>query len=295
MLAANIIEQLARQCYTVRATVRKGRSYPGPKSAHVRIVEADFKSAADMEPLVAGCDAVLHVAAMTSQSCRDYSEYRRVNVDATRMLADMAACNGVKTFLYVSTANTIGFGGDENRPMAYPFTESFYARSKKEAEDVVMSFGDRMRIIVVNPTFMIGKYGSLHGSNRVFSMIRRSPVVFYPSGGKNVIDVSEAAGGVIMAMQRGRSGEKYLICGGNYSYRQLFVQLGKRLDVSRLYVRIPDFLLRIAGCAGEAAARAGIDTELTRANMEILMVNNFYSTDKARCDFGFMPHNDITI
>lgn len=293
MLASNIIEQLARQDYTVIGTVRTGRSYPGVVTKNIRIAEADFKDADAMEELIAGCDAVLHAAAMTSQSCRDYSEYRRVNAEATRMLAGLAAAHSVKTFVYVSTANTIGFGGDESREMVYPFTESYYARSKKEAEDAVLPYRDRMRVVIVNPTFMIGKYGSAQGSNRVFSMVRKSPAVFYPSGGKNVLDVGEAAKGIILAMQRGRNGEKYLICGKNYSYRELFRLLSARLDVRRLYIPIPDFALRLAGYAGELASRAGIATELTRVNMDILTVDNFYTTDKAHWDLGFNPQEEI--
>lgn len=293
MLASNIIERLARCGYDVRGTVRSGRKYQGLDSERIRIVEADFKDAEAMTPLLAGCSAVIHAAAMTSQSCSDYELYREVNVEASRNLATAAAACGVKTFVYVSTANTIGFGGDETRGMTYPFSESFYARSKKEAEDAVLAFADRMRVVVVNPTFMIGKYGTEQGSNRVFSMVRRSPVVFVPSGGKNIVDVSEAARGIVLAMRGGRNGEKYLICGKNYSYGEMFRVLAARLDVRRIYISIPDFVLRIAGWAGSLLRRAGVSTELSSANMDILTVDNFYFTDKAARELGFTPQTDI--
>ena len=291
MLATNIIEKLVDAGYDVIGTVRKGRAYKGAASARIRIVEADFKDRDAMVPLIAQCDTVFHVAAMTSQSEKNYEVFRQVNVRATEMLLEAAVENAVKTFVYVSTANTIGYGADESRKMAYPFTESFYARSKREAEDAALAFSDRLRTIVVNPTFMIGKYGSDKGSNRVFGMVKKSCVIFCPSGGKNVIDVEEAARGMVLAMEKGRSGERYLICGKNYSYREPFRKIASFYDVRRLYVAVPNWILRLAGKAGNLMAKCGIRSEVSSTNMDILMINNFYNADKAARELGFVPHD----
>lgn len=291
MLATNIIEKLAAAGYSVIGTVRKGKSYKGETSGNVEIVEADFKDRDTMAPIMARCDKVFHVAAMTSQSEKDYEVFRKVNVLATRTLLDLAVENGVDTFVYVSTANTIGYGADENRPMAYPFTSSLYARSKKEAEDAALEYAGKLRTVVVNPTFMIGKYGSDKGSNRVFGMVRKSSVIFCPKGGKNVIDVEEAARGMVLAMEKGVSGERYLICGENYSYKGLFRKIAEEYKVKRLYVTVPNCLLRLAGCAGDLLAKCGVSSEVSRTNTDILMIDNFYNTDKAVRDLGFVPHD----
>ena len=192
-------------------------------------------------------------------------------------------------FMLYHSFMTIGFGSDEDQPMKYPFSESFYARSKKEGEDGVLPLKDRMAVVIVNPTFMIGKYGSEKGSNRVFSMVKKSPVLVCPSGGKNVIDVAEAARGMVMAMEGGRSGEKYLICGENYSYAELFRAIAGHYGLRRCFLRIPDFLLKAAGALGDLLARCGMKVEFTSVNMKILMIKNYYDTDKAFRDFGFRP------
>ena len=106
MLAANIIERLLHEGYAVLATLRPGRKYAGETSGGLELVEADFKDAEAMRPLMSRCGRVIHVAAMTSQSCPDYGQYRKVNAEATRMLAELAAGCGVERFVYVSTANT---------------------------------------------------------------------------------------------------------------------------------------------------------------------------------------------
>ncbi len=289
MLATNIVEELAEAGYDVIGTVRKGRRYKGEASDRVVIEEADFKDEASMAPIVARCNVVFHVAAMTSQSEKDYEVFRKVNVESTRMLLDLAVANSVETFVYVSTANTIGYGGAEGVPMKYPFSESFYALSKKEAEDLVMTYSDRLKVVVVNPTFMIGKYGSAKGSNRVISMVKKNPVLFCPSGAKNVIDVSEAARGMILAMERGKSGSQYLICGKNCSYKEMFSRLASRYGVRRIYIPVPDWLLKIAGHCGDFLAKCGISSEVSTVNMDMLMTRNVYHTDKASKELGFNP------
>lgn len=289
MLATNIIERLLHEGYSVVATLRKGKKYRGETAPGLEIVEADFKDASAMRPLVARCSRVIHVAAMTSQSCNDYALYRSVNAEASRRLADIAAECGVERFVYVSTANTIGYGGDETRPMRYPFSDSFYARSKKEAEDSLLLLRGKLDIVVVNPTFMIGKYGSERGSNRVFSMVRKSSLLVCPSGGKNVIDVAEAARGMVMAMEGGKPGEKYLICGENYTYSELFRAIAEHEGLHRRYLHIPDFVLKAAGLLGNMLSACGLKVEFTMTNMKILTIKNYYNTDKASRDFGFKP------
>ena len=291
MLATNIIEKLAQAGYKVIGTVRKGKKYGGEVYENITTVEADYKDPSAMDSLMAGCDTVFHVAAMTSQSEKNYEVFRKVNVEATRMLLETAVKNGTGTFVYVSTANAIGFGAAEDRPMCYPFSESLYARSKKEAEDAVMKYSGKLKVVVVNPTFMIGKYGSEKGSNRVFGMVRKSCVNFCPKGGKNVIDVEEAARGMVLAMEKGKSGERYLICGGNYSYKGLFCKIAEAYNLKRMYVTVPNCLLRVAGKIGDLLAKCGIPSELSSTNMDILMINNFYTTDKAAEELGFRPHD----
>ncbi len=98
MLATNIIERLLHEGYAVVATLRRGKKYRGETGPGLEVVEADFKDAAAMRPLVERCSRVVHVAAMTSQSCPDYEQYRQVNAEASRRLAELAAECGVERF-----------------------------------------------------------------------------------------------------------------------------------------------------------------------------------------------------
>lgn len=287
MLASNIIGELLKKGYEVIGTVRNINRYHGPQGEGLELKECDFKDAEAMEKLMEGCTCIVHVAAMTSQGENDYSKFRRVNVTATEELVKAAVRQGLKRFLYVSTANAIGYGGAEGAPMKYPFTASHYAVSKAEGEKAILPYRDRIDIVIVNPTFMAGRYGTAKGSNRLFNMTRKSPVVFCPKGGKNVLDVQEAARGMVLALEKGVNGENYLITGRNYSYRELFSEAAAAIGRHPLLITVPNFLLKAAGAIGDLMHKAGLSSDLSTSNVTMLMINNHYNTDKAERELGF--------
>ena len=173
--------------------------------------------------------------------------------------------------------------------MKYPFSESFYARSKKEGRGRRPAAEGQDGRGHSEPHLHDREVRQRKGSNRVFSMVRNSPVVACPSGGKNVINVEEAARGMVMALEGGKNGEKYLICGANYSYSELFHTIAAHFGLRRCYLGLPDWLLKLAGHLGDLLGRCGLKVEFGSVNMRILMIKNYYSTDKAFRDFGFRP------
>ncbi|MFR9620523.1 MAG: NAD-dependent epimerase/dehydratase family protein [Rikenellaceae bacterium] len=288
MLATNIVEELIAQGYCVRGLLRKRESYRGVMDPILELMEGDFCDLRTIERAVADCDGVIHSAAITNQNLLDYKEYRRVNVDATQQLLRVAIEAKVSRFLHVSTANTIGFGtpqspADESRPMADVFIGSMYARSKKEAEDVALSCRDLIDVVVVNPTFMVGRYGSSSGSNKMLAMVK--PTVVATTGGKSFIDVVEVARGCVAALWGGVSGERYLISGENLSYEEFF----RRFTTVRRVIIIPRFITRAVGVVGDALRFLGVEASFSSANLRMLTTRVCYSNQKLSRELGFTP------
>lgn len=285
MLATNIIEQLLDKGYEVVGLLRRPASYKGPQSPRLRLHSGDFKDKAQFAEAARGCNGVFHVAARTAQS-GSLADFEAVNSTPTLPLLQAALEAGVRRVLYVSTANTIGAGtrehpADENCPWSGHLTRSFYARSKQAAESLVLSFSEHMETVVVNPTFMIGKYGSPKGSNTMLSLARA--ISFCPKGGKNFIDVQEAARGMILAYELGRSGERYLICGENYSFRSFF----RLFPQVRFTPEIPRCLMRAIGGLGDMMHKLGMPVAFSSANMGILTSEDAYQGLKAEKELGF--------
>ncbi len=289
MLATNIIKELLFKGYSVRGILRKKSSYKGVSHHNLELLEGDFTDFNTIESALEGCDMIIHSAAITAQNLLNYESYRIVNVYATEQLLRIATVKRIKRFLYVSTANTVGYGSpsspsNEDVPMMKPFSNSMYVRSKKEAEDSVLSYSKLLDVVVVNPTFMIGRYGSSSGSNKILKMAR--PITFAPSGGKNFIDVEDAARASVAALEWGETGEKYLISGDNLSYKEFF----RLCPNVRHTVTIPSFVLYIAGFIGDVVRLFGVKIDLSSVNVRLLTAKVGYSNNKLKTKLGVLPN-----
>lgn len=296
LLAVHTILHLLEKGYAVRGLVRDPEKLSWLTRPGLELVPGSVENPEILERAAAGCSAVVHAAAITDPDRLHYEEYRTVNAEATRNLLDAAARAGVERFVYVSTANTLGYGsallpGDESAPANGPFRRSAYARSKSEGEAWVRRFAGRMQVMIVHPTFMIGAYDAKPSSGRIITLHFGRRWIFCPPGGKNFVDVRDAAQGVVAALFRGRSGESYLLAGENQSYREFFGQLGCLMPVAPRLIPVPAVVLLAAGLAGSLVRRLGVRTALSLTNARILCISNYYTGAKAtrELEVAFRP------
>ena len=284
-LASALIPCLLSRGYSVRGLLRRAGAYVGERHPALELVEGDFTCPNTMLSAVSGCDYVIHVAALTSQS-ESWKEDLRVNVSATRTLMEIAAERGVKRFVYVSSANTFAHGskerpGDETAPFLAPFTDSKYASSKAAAQALAADFSSRLDVVTVNPTFMIGACRKGSGSYRITARGLKG-VVFCPPGGKNFVSVEDAASGTVSALENGRAGQAYLLAGDNLSYREFYETVARVGGRRTRIVVVPEILLLAAGAVGSLLESMGVRTEINLPNMRILCLCNYYTGAKSR-------------
>jgi nucleoside-diphosphate-sugar epimerase len=297
LLATNVILALLEKGYKVRGLLRNSRKFNAPIPDELELTEGDITSNDALDKPVTGCDYVIHAAALTAQNFLSYQPYKLVNVDASEKLVKICIDRGVKKFVYISTANAFGFGsattpGHEGLSISPPFTKSFYARSKLEGQQKVLQYKDKIEVTVVNPTFMIGPYDGKPSSGRIIMMGYNKKIIFCPPGGKNFVNVVDAAKGVVAALEKGKNGQAYLLAGENLSYKEFFTKLSEFSSKSPLIITIPRFLLYLAGYLGTVFRLTGIKTQLSLTNMKILCVSNFYTNRKVSDKLGV--HFDAT-
>lgn len=289
LLGTHTVIKLLEYGYFVIALVRKKSSWLGEENENLRLIEGDLFS--DISIDLQDVDAVIHIAAETAQDLLYYEEYRKVNYEASAHLFSQADAAGVAKFLFVSTANTLGYGsteglGNEEAPQRYPFTHSFYAKSKLETENYLLQQNRETKVIIVNPTFMIGAYDHKPSSGRIIFWALNKKMVFYPKGGKNFVHAEDAANGIIKALENGRNGEKYLLAGENLSYRDFFKKVNQVTNRSPVMIPIPDIGLAFLGYLGDGLRKLKIKTSLSSPNMKALRINNFYSNKKSAEELG---------
>ncbi|PTT27530.1 dihydroflavonol 4-reductase [Chryseobacterium sp. HMWF028] len=289
LLGTNVIIKLLQNGYSVTALVRKKSSWLGEENENLKLVETDLSS--DISAYLINIDCIIHIAAETRQNLINYDEYRKVNYETVVNLFTHAELMGIKRFLFVSTANTLGFGnttfwGSEKVPQIYPFTHSFYAQSKLAAEDYLLKNRKNTDVIIVNPTFMIGAYDSKPSSGKIIFWAWKKKLVFYPKGGKNFVHAEDAANGILKAIENGRTGEKYLLANENLSYREFFKKVNRISDQNPIMIAIPNRVLSFLGWIGDSLRKLKIKTNLSTSNMKALQICNYYSNRKSVEELG---------
>ncbi len=248
-LGHHVAAQLAAAGHEVRALCRNPDSEAArrlPES--VQRLQGDILDADAVGSAALGCDTLVHCAGMVSRSADDAEAMNQANLRGTEVTLEAARKAGIKRVVYASTSGTIAVGEDPDAiydetaetPLDYILKWPYY-RSKLYGEQIALDLnGEGFEVVVVNPSLLLGP-GDLHGSSTVD--IRRyleqpSPVV--PSGGLSFVDARDAAAGMILALERGRAGERYLLNGSNCTIRTFLSRVARVAQLREPVAALPD-------------------------------------------------------
>jgi dihydroflavonol-4-reductase len=252
----------------------------------VRREWVDVRDGAGLERAFRGCDAVLHVAAVYSYTA-PAQEIEEVNVGGTRNVIAACQAAGVRRLVHTSTAGTCGpVAGrpatEEDHPPTWELGVP-YKRTKLEAESLVLAAAadDSLEALAVNPTTPIGPGD--HAPTPTGQMIRGIARGRYRatlrSGGLNVVDVRDVARGHVLALERGRSGERYLLGGTNLTLAEVFALVARAAGRRPPRVRLPYV-------AAQALSWVGL---ANRQEVTLARLPAWFSSDKAQQELGYAP------
>jgi dihydroflavonol-4-reductase len=250
------------------------------RGADVRDERVDLLDPVGLERAVAGCDAVVHVAALYSYDA-DPLQIERVNVEGTRNLLEACARRGVRRVLHTSTAGTCGPvrgrpATEEDVPPAWELTVP-YKRTKLAAERLALEAG----AVVVNPTTPVGEGDEKPTpTGRMIAGVATGRIrAFVGTTGLNVVDVRDVARGHAFALERGEHGERYLLGGANLSLEELFAAIAALAGRPRPRLRVP-----------YAVALAASRTRLVNPDeVKLARLPMYFSWEKAQSRLGYEP------
>ncbi len=288
LLASNLVRELLHSGYEVRGMVRENSNLLSLKQLEIELFNGEITNPADVRKAFAGCEVVVHAAANTSQWPTHYEAYKRTNVDATQFLLDEAVRRNIEKFIFVSSANAFDPGTKEKPGTEEsPFNKdgkSGYMLSKYVAQNLVLDEFRRSGLptVVVNPTFMLGKYDAKPSSGQIILMAHGKNLMGCPPGGKNFVHVADVARGIVNAIGKGKQGECYLLANENLSYSEFFEKLKMVQGKPQTLVKLPRWALSLAGRAGSIFESAfGKPAKLNAINARLLCADNYYSPEKA--------------
>ena len=256
----------------------------------------DLRDAASLEKAMSGCEVVFHVAADYRLWVRDPNEMYRSNVEGTRAIIEAARMNGVRSVIYTSSVATMGFTGNghpagEDSPVALSDMIGHYKRSKFMAEQVAIEAGrNGLRVVTVNPTTPIGEQDvKPTPTGRIVVDFLKGKFPAYVDTGLNLVDVSECARGHIAALEKGKSGERYILGGENLTLKQILDKLGAISGLPSPKVKLPYFVAYLAGAVDETVSGRLLGRE-PRATIETVRMGKkkmWASSSKAERELGW--------
>jgi dihydroflavonol-4-reductase len=295
-LGSHVARALADQGADLRLLVRSTSNLKNLAGLNAETVTGDLRDPSSLEKAMQGCDTVFHVAADYRLWLRDPDEMYRSNVEGTRAILDSARKNKVRCVAYTSSVATIGFTGngqpaDEDSPVSLADMIGHYKRSKFMAEQLALDAGrSGLRVVTVNPTTPVGEQDvkpTPTGRIVVDFLKRKFPA--YVETGLNLVDVRECARGHIAAMEKGKSGERYILGGENLTLKQILDKLGAISGLPSPTVKLPYFVAYAAGAVDQTFSGALLGRE-PRATIETVRMGKkkmWASSAKAERELGW--------
>ncbi len=282
-----------------RSTLR-APEHPGVRALKGDVLDRDALAAA-ME----GCAGVFHCAGRVSRDPKDATAMWEVHVVGTRNVLEAARAQGVARVVCASTSGTLAISDDpdevatEDTPAPLRFIERFpYYRSKLYAEYEALEHQRRgLDVVLVNPSLLLGP-GDLHGSStgdvKLF-LDGRVPMI--PAGGMAYVDARDAAAAMLLAMDKGASGRRYLVNASNCTVADFFGRLARLTGLKAPALK----MMKGAAVArwgakllGRAADALGAEAPVDPVTAEMGQLFWYCDASRAERELGWKPRDPVT-
>ena len=295
-VGSHVARVLAQQGADLRLLVRSSSDPKNIQGLTAERAIGDLCEPASVEKAMRGCDVVFHVAADYRLWITDPDRMYRANVAGTRAILDAAKRNGVRRVVYTSSVATMGFTSnghpaDENSPVSLGKMIGHYKRSKFMAEQVAIEAGrSGLDVVVVNPTTPVGEQDiKPTPTGRIVVDFLKKKFPAYVDTGLNLVDVTECARGHVAALEKGRSGERYILGGENLTLKQILDKLAAITGLPSPKVRVPYVLALATGVVDELVT-GRIRGREPRATIDAVRMGRkkmFASSSKAERELGY--------
>ena len=295
-LGLNLVRLLVDRGESVRLLTRATSNRSGLDSDLIEFVRGDVTDVDSVREAMSGCDRVYHLAGWVQISPWGRRLAWQTNVEGTRNVCSAALESGVSRVVHASSIAAIGAGtldepADERSAWNLRASRIPYYATKVAAEKVVLQYVDRgLDAVIVNPTYLVGPWDVRPTAGRLLIQVATRRLRFYPSrGGLNFVDVRPVAVGHILAMERGRSGERYILGGENLNFEAYLDRVAAIAGVSRPGIRLPYAGMFPFALAGSVVGRLlpGLFRDMNLSVLRSSCLEHYVSSAKASRELGF--------
>jgi dihydroflavonol-4-reductase len=284
--------------YRVRALLRPTSDRRNVEGLPLEIRIGALEDPTGVGSALEGCSHLFHVAADYRLWVPDPASMFRVNVDGTRRLMEAALAAGVERIVYTSSVATLGLvadgsPADETTPSRYADMIGPYKQSKFRAEETVRALVVERRLpaTIVNPSTPVGPRDvKPTPTGRMILEAASGRMPAFVDTGLNLVHVDDVAAGHLLAAEKGRVGERYILGGDNLTLAQILAEVAAVAGRKPPRLRLPIAPLMPLAMLAEALARlTGKEPFVTRDGLRMARKKMYFSSAKARDELGYAP------
>jgi dihydroflavonol-4-reductase len=290
-----VARELVKAGHEVRLLVRPSANRQNIRDLAAEIYHGDVRDLDSLKRAMAGCTSVYHVAALYKLWVRRREEIYESNVTGTENVLRAARETGVERVVYTSSVATLGIpqdggAGAEDTPVSLSDMVGDYKRSKFLAEQVALRYvGEGVPVVIVNPSTPVG-VGDVKPTptGRIIVDFLNGNMPGYVDTGLNIVDVEDVAKGHLLAAEKGRVGEKYILGGENLTLRQILEILAKLAGRPAPRLKIPYPVALFVGYCDAALARLipGREPFVPPVGVKLARKKMFFDASKAVRELG---------
>lgn len=293
-VGAAVVRALIKTGIEVRVLARRDSDFSNLQQFKIDGAYGDLRDKESLRKALTGCGQLYHVAAHYALWARSPTIFYDVNVTGTKNLMEAARDIGTERIVYCSTIGAIGLPpggglGTEETPVSLEQMAGHYKRSKYLAEQEVLALAKQgLPVVIVNPSAPVGE-GDVKptptGQMIVDFMKGRMPA--YIETGMNIVDVDDVAAGHLLAMEKGRIGERYILGTKNLMLRDIFEILSRLTGVNMPSVKLPrELILPLAYMNLAFSWVTGIPPRIPLEGVKMAKYKMHYDCSKAIRELG---------
>jgi dihydroflavonol-4-reductase len=297
-LGSPLVEELSRRFGPKQLRVLAVAPAPEFSSLGIEVVVGSILNPADVARVLEGVTHVYHLAGFVSRKPADGHRMFQIHVQGTRLLCEAALRTGVKRILMASTSGTIAVSKradempdeDSLTPLELISAWPYYTSKLYQERTARLICGDRIELVMVNPSLLLGPGDVRMGSTRDVLSFLAGDVKVVPSGGINFVDARDVAAIIPVAMEKGRAGERYLLGGHNMTFAEYFDRIER---TSKEYhprlkakTRWPVLAAQVQSALFKAAGRT---SPIEPASVDMASYFWYFDSTKAQRELGFSP------
>lgn len=296
LLGSSLVRELLRNNTEVRVMVREKSDTRTIDGLDLERVKGDIRNGESMKEALKGCNIFYQNAGLYVDHA-PAKEYFDINVEGTKTALNAALEQGVEKVVYTSSVAAVGYAGqpgklaDEKTQFNWGNSGMPYYISKYQGEQSALEFCKKgLPLVVVNPTGMIGDRDiKPTPTGQIILNFLNGKLPGYFGGGFNFVDADDVARGIILAAQKGRIGERYILGGTNLSYKEMFDMVAEIAGIKPINQKFSrNTLIAMAYLMKFISFFTRKPPEMDPLEMRILADrDHFYDCSKATKELGY--------